>query len=114
MTWAQVAEIAAPSITALGGAVAGSQLAATRAEKAELRALLDDATAALERATQKRGAAFVLTDRDGVATTAETSAAIASFRSELSEASQLRFKMVHRTKRGAAISVHYLNALLAL
>jgi hypothetical protein len=103
-----------PGLTALGGAAYGARYAGIGAEKAELRNLLDDAAATLERANQERGAAYVCCIRDGVDTSPQGHEALSAFRGELSQAAQIRGKLVMRTAESAAVSVYYLNALLAL
>ena len=114
MSLQDVAQYVVPGLTALAGAAYGARTAGVRVEKEELRNLLDDASATLERANQQRGAAYVRFIQEGADTTPEGREALNGFRAELSEASQIRGKLVMRTAEGAAVSVHYLNALMAL
>lgn len=114
MGLAEVAQIVLPALTALGGGAAGARYSNVREEKAELRTLLDDAAATIERANRRRGAAYVHAVTHGPGAHPAGQAALADFRCELSEAAQIRPKLVMRTREYAPVSVHYLNALLAL
>lgn len=109
-----VAQVVLPGLTALGGGALGARYSNVREEKSELRNLLDDAAATIERANQQRGVAYTRRNMRGPGANPPAEEALASFRAELSQAAQLRPKLVMRTRESAPVSIHYLNALLAL
>jgi hypothetical protein len=107
-------EVIVPGLTALAGGALGARWSAVSVEHAELRSLLDDATATLSRAGQARGRAWWELTIGDDPPSRDFPKALAAFRSELSHAEQLRGQIVFRARTNSPVSVHYLNTLLAL
>jgi hypothetical protein len=113
-TVGDIATVVAPGITALLGAWYGARLEGAAAEKAELRALFDEAADVLERANQRRAVAVSWFQREGFKTSQPAAESIDAFRAELEHGAQIRDRLSFRTRKGAAVSAHYVNAILAL
>jgi hypothetical protein len=109
-----IAKLVVPGLLAAGGAYLGGRVSAGAAEKAELRALLDECAAVLERADQRRVSAETFFITEGLNTTEKGTEAVNAFRQELSLAAQLRDRLLFRMHKNAAPPIRYLNALLAL
>lgn len=108
-----VAQYVVPGVTALAGAAYGARHAGISAQKAELRSVLDDASASLERASYRETEARRLYN-DGAMQLEEGEAAIALLRAAMEEATQLRAKLLLRVPADEKICRDHWNAMFAL
>jgi hypothetical protein len=114
LTLGDIAVVVAPALTAGGGAWLGARFQGRREKDAELRVLVNDAVRVLERADRRRGGAYALFVQDGANTSEHGLEALRLFRTELSEAAQLRGQIAVRVPADSPLLKHYEAALEAL
>ena len=113
-TLGDIAQIAAPALTAGAGAWWAARSSVFAAHDTELRSIVDEAAQVLERADQRRGRAYVLFVSEGADTSDKGLDAIRAFRQELSTAAQLRDRLAFRTGTDDPVYAHYKGALEGL
>jgi hypothetical protein len=92
----------------------GVRLQGRRERDSELRAIVDDGVAVLDRAEQFRRDAVIYVDHDGANTSKEGLEAFRGLQAELAEASQLQGQIAIRVEPGSPLLAHYAAAIEAL
>jgi hypothetical protein len=103
-----------PPLGALAGAYLGVRWQSRSQADRELRGLVDSAAGVLARADQARGAAYVQFVQEGTNTSDRGVEVVQSYRKELSEADQIRYRIAVRTKPGDPIHQTFDQTLAAL
>jgi hypothetical protein len=109
-----VVQVAAPGLTALGGAYYGARWQAGREADAELRVVVDQAIGALQGVTRAVFGARSLFIQERARTTPAGFAALAELEQKVADAQEVRDRLLVRTEADSALPVHFLNALLAV
>lgn len=103
-----------PPLGALAGAYLGVQWQSRSQANRELRGLVDSAAGVLARADQARGAAYLQFLQEGTNTSDRGVEVVRSYRKELSEADQIRYRIAVRTKPGDPVHTTFDQTLAAL